>query len=262
MENLIAPPDSNARRILSKVPEITIIFWIAKILTTGMGEVFSDYLCNHINPVIAVAVSGIFLVAILIIQFSARRYIPWIYWLTVIMVSIFGTMAADVLHVGLGIPYIVTTIFYSTVLVAIFFTWYYVERTLSIHSIYTFRREIFYWATVLITFALGTATGDLTASTIKLGYLTSGAFFAFLIAVPAITYRLFKINEIFAFWFAYIMTRPLGASVADWIGLPLSRGGLGLGTGSVSLILTLIIIVIVAHLSIKQRKRIHQQVKI
>ena len=240
-------------QMLNKVPEITIFFWIIKVLTTGMGEVASDYLANQINPVIAVALAGICLVASLVLQFSVRRYVAWIYWLNVIMVSIFGTMAADVLHVGFGISYIVSTTFFVVVLAIIFATWYASEKTLSIHSIYTRHREFFYWATILTTFALGTAAGDMTATTMHLGYFFSGVLFALLIAIPALAYWLFGMNEIFAFWFAYIVTRPLGASFADWMGVSHNRGGLGLGTGSVSLGLTIIILGLVGYLAITRK---------
>lgn len=240
----------HSQRLFTKVPEITIYFWIIKVLTTGMGEVTSDYLAHQIDPVIAVALAGIGLVASLVLQFLVRRYIAWIYWLNVVMVSIFGTMAADVLHVGFGIPYIVSTIFFVVILAIIFVTWYVNEKTLSMHSIYTRRRELFYWATILTTFALGTAAGDMTAATMHLGYFFSGVLFAILIAIPAFAYWMFDLNEIFTFWFAYIVTRPLGASFADWIGVPYNRGGLGLGTGSVSLGLTIIILCLVGYLAI------------
>lgn len=244
---------NNAQLILTKVPEITVFFWIIKILTTGMGEVTSDYLANHINPVIAVTIAGIALVASLILQFSVSRYVAWIYWLTVIMVSIFGTMAADVLHVGLGIPYIISTIFFVVALAIIFAIWYTSEKTLSIHSVYTLRREFFYWVAILTTFSLGTAAGDMTASTMHLGYFYSGVLFVFLIAIPALAYLIFGLNEIFTFWFAYIITRPLGASFADWVGVPQSRGGLGIGTGLVSLGLTVIILCLVGYMAITRK---------
>ena len=203
---------------MKKVPEVTVFFWIVKLLTTAMGEVTSDYFVFQINPIIAVALGGIGLVIALVLQFSVRRYVAWIYWLAIIMVAIFGTMAADVLHVALGVPYLVSTIFFMVALVVIFVVWYMSEKTLSIHSIYTRRREMFYWATVMATFALGTAAGDMTASTMGLGYFASGAMFAILIAIPALAYWLFGLNEILAFWLAYILTRPLGASFADWAG--------------------------------------------
>lgn len=246
--------DSRGRQILNKVPEITIFFWIIKILTTGMGEVASDFLARQMDPVIVVAFCGIILIISLILQISMRRYIAWMYWSTVIIVSIFGTMAADVLHVGLGIPYIVSTAFFMTVLAIVFSIWYASEKTLSMHSIYTKRRELFYWATILTTFALGTAVGDMTASTMKLGYLNSGIMFAIIFVIPALAYWLFNINEIFAFWFAYIITRPLGASFADWMGVPQNRGGLGIGTGTVSLVLTVIILALVGYLSMTREK--------
>jgi uncharacterized membrane-anchored protein len=243
----------HGQRILTKVPEITVFFWITKVLTTGMGEVFSDYLVNHINPIIAVALAGIVLVGSLVMQFSVRRYEPWIYWLVVVMVSIFGTMAADVVHVILGIPYVVSTTFFTVVLAAIFVIWYAFEKTLAIHSIYTFRREAFYWITVLGTFALGTAAGDMTASTMHLGYFSSGVVFAALLAIPALGYLLFGLNEIFAFWFAYIMTRPVGASFSDWISASPKHGGVGLGEGPVSLFLTILIVILVGYLSFTRR---------
>jgi uncharacterized membrane-anchored protein len=158
-------------------------------------------------------------------------------------------MAADVLHLGLGIPYAVSTTFYAIVLTAVFLTWQRSELTLSIHSILTRRRELFYWAAVLATFALGTAAGDMTARTLGLGYLGSGIMFATLIAVPAVAYWRFGMNAILAFWFAYIVTRPLGASFADWLAVPHSRGGLGFGYGPVSLVLAVLIAGFVAYLA-------------
>jgi uncharacterized membrane-anchored protein len=240
------------KSLLVKVPEITLYFWIIKLLTTAMGEVTSDYLVYHINPFIAIALGGIGLVASLVLQFLVRRYIAWIYWLVVIMVSIFGTMTADAVHVGLGVPYFASSAFFVVMLTLIFTTWYKVEKTLSIHSIYTRRREAFYWATVMATFAFGTAAGDLTATSMHLGYFSSGILFTALIAIPALGY-LFGLNEIFAFWFAYIMTRPVGASFADWISVPHSSGGLGLGKGPVSLGLTILIVVLVGYLTVTRK---------
>jgi uncharacterized membrane-anchored protein len=240
-------------RILKKVPEITVYFWIIKLLTTAMGEATSDYMVHQFNPMIAVALGGSGLALALILQLAVRRYVAWIYWLAVVMVAIFGTMAADVLHIGLGIPYLVSAVFFAVALAVIFIVWYASEKTLSIHSIYTRRRELFYWATVMATFALGTAAGDMTASTLGLGYFSSGILFAVLIAVPILGYFLFGLNEILAFWFAYILTRPLGASFADWIGKPHSLGGLGLGDGQVSLILTLVIVGFVSYLTVTHK---------
>ena len=164
----------NRMNTIKRVPEITVFFWIIKLLTTGMGETTSDYLAHQMNPIFAVALAGSGLIAALLVQFSARRYIPWVYWLAVIMVAIFGTMAADAIHVGLYVPYLISTAGFAVALSVIFAVWYASERTLSIHRIYTFRRELFYWATVMATFALGTAAGDMTASTLGLGYFTSG----------------------------------------------------------------------------------------
>lgn len=230
-----------------KVPDLSVHFWIIKILSTAMGEALSDFLVHTIDPIIAVLLGAIGLVIALTIQFTSESYKPWKYWLTVSMVAIFGTMAADVLHIGLGIPYIISTLFFGFALAAVFVFWYRAEKTLSIHSIYTIRREVFYWLTVMATFALGTATGDMTAHTLGLGYLSSGILFAALFAVPAVLYFVFKLNEVVMFWTAYILTRPLGASFADWFGVPHDLGGLNFGRGWVSLILIIIIIALVVY---------------
>lgn len=240
-------------RTFRKVPEVIVYFWIIKLLTTALGESTSDYLVFHIDPYIAVALGGIGLVVALALQLTVRRYIAWIYWFTVIMVAIFGTMAADVVHIVLGVPYLTSTICFAIALAIIFTAWYVSEKTLSIHSIYTLRRELFYWAAVMATFALGTATGDMTAATLGLGYFLSGILFVILFLLPALAYWLFGLNEIFAFWFAYIMTRPLGASFADWLGKPHSMGGLGIGDGPVSLVLVVAIIGFVTYLSITRK---------
>ncbi len=239
--------------VLRKVPEVTVYFWIIKLLTTAMGEVTSDYLVHRFDPVIAVALGGIGFIIALVLQLWVRKYVAWIYWLAVVMVAIFGTMAADVLHIGLGIPYLYSTIFFAALLTVIFILWQKLEKTLSIHSINTHRRELFYWSTVMATFALGTAAGDMTAITLNLGYLSSGIMFAVIIAIPAIAYWKFGVNEVFAFWFAYIITRPLGASLADWVGKPQSLSGLGIGTGLVSLVLTALIAGFVGFLTITHK---------
>jgi uncharacterized membrane-anchored protein len=250
-------PSSDPVRIglrgMSKVPEITVYFWIIKVLTTGMGESTSDYLVHRLPPPVAVVLAGVALVGALVLQFRTPRYNVWAYWLAVVMVSVFGTMDADVLHIGLGIPYFISTTFFAVVLAVVFTAWYRSEHTLSIHSIVTRRRELYYWATVMTTFALGTAAGDLTARTFGLGYLGSGFLFAALIAVPAVCYWGFRLNAIVAFWFAYIVTRPLGASFADWMGAPHGQGGLGLGRGVVSLGLTALIVAFVAYLAVTER---------
>jgi uncharacterized membrane-anchored protein len=243
-------PVASARHPLSKVPEVTVYFWTTKVLTTGMGEATSDYLVHHFNREIAVVFGFTAFVAAMALQFFVRRYVTWIYWLAVAMVAVFGTMAADVLHVGLHIPYWASSVFYAVVLALIFVAWRRSEGTLSIHSIYTRRRETFYWATVLATFALGTAAGDWTARTVGLGYFGSGVMFLVVIAIPAVAYWRFGMNAIAAFWFAYIVTRPLGASFADWLAWPHSASGLGLGHGAVSLYSAVIIAGLVAYMSV------------
>lgn len=248
----------HTRHPFSKVPEITAYFWIIKVLTTGMGETTSDFFVKHMDPIIAVGLGALAFGVSLIFQFSAKKYVPWIYWLTVVMVSVFGTMAADVLHVVLGIPYIISTAFYAIVLAVIFLVWYLREKTLSIHSIHTRHREAFYWATVLATFALGTAAGDLTAMTLGWGYFYSGILFTLVIAIPALAYWKFGWNEIFTFWFAYIITRPLGASFADWMGKAHSLGGLGWGDGPVSIGWAIVIFGFVGYLALTRRDVEHQ----
>ncbi|HUD10806.1 MAG TPA: hypothetical protein VMS08_00225, partial [Candidatus Saccharimonadia bacterium] len=189
------------------------------------------------------------LAAALFLQFSVKKYIAWVYWLAVAMVAVFGTMSADGLHIELGIPYLVSSTFFAVVLVLIFIAWYIVEGTLSIHSINTCRREVFYWATVVATFALGTAAGDMTATTFHLGYLTSGIIFTVLFALPAVAYLWFGASEVLTFWIAYVLTRPLGASFADWFGAARDRGGLGWGTLPVALGLSGLIIIAVVYLT-------------
>jgi uncharacterized membrane-anchored protein len=237
----------------TRVPEITIYFWIVKLLTTAMGEATSDYLVFHINPYVAVILGGLGFVIALGLQLATGRYIAWVYWLLVVMVAIFGTMVADVIHIVLGVSYRLSTASFAAALIVIFIAWRQVEGTLSIHSITTLRRELFYWATVIATFALGTAAGDMTATTLHLGYFVSGLLFALLFVLPGLLYWRFGLNEIPAFWFAYVMTRPLGASFADWFGKPVNFGGLGYGSGLVSLVLTIAIIVPVAYLTVTRK---------
>jgi uncharacterized membrane-anchored protein len=241
------------RRGALRVPEITVYFWVIKALSTALGESTSDYLVHAMAPVVAVGLGFIAFVAALALQFSMRRYMAWTYWLAVVMVGVFGTMAADVLHVGFGVPYPVSSIFYGVVLLAVFVSWQKTEKTLSIHSVDTPRREAFYWAAVVATFAMGTAVGDLTAMTFHMGYFASGLLFAGVIAVPAIGYWRLSWNPIFSFWFAYVATRPFGASFADWMGKPQDVSGLGLGGGTVALTLGMAIFCLVAYLAITRR---------
>ncbi|HEX3540509.1 MAG TPA: hypothetical protein VHT75_08720 [Acidimicrobiales bacterium] len=241
---------AHRKRSQIKVPEITVYFWAVKILSTAMGEATSDYLVHRMDPVIAVTLAGAALLVVLGGQLVVRRYIPAVYWLTVVMVAIFGTMAADVMHIRFGVPYAASAAIFAAVLTVVFLTWYRVEGTLSIHSITTLRRELFYWVTVGTTFALGTAVGDLTAYTFHLGFLSSGILFIAVILIPLLAWRFAGMNEVAAFWFAYIVTRPLGASFADWMGTPHNIGGLNWGRGTVSIGLTVVIVILVAYLSV------------
>jgi uncharacterized membrane-anchored protein len=237
-----------------RVPQITVLFWVIKGLSTAMGESTSDYLVNTISPVVAVLIGFAGFVAAMIIQFRMRQYVAWAYWLAVVMVGVFGTMVADVLHVGFGVPYELSASLFAVLLTVNFFVWRRTEGTLSIHSIDTPRREVFYWLTVIATFALGTALGDLTAVDFHLGYFLSAVVFAVAIAIPAIGFATRILNPVVAFWIAYVLTRPLGASLADWLGKPQQVGGLGMGSGVVSLLLTTVIAVLVAYLSLAQTR--------
>jgi len=240
-------------RTALRVPEVTVWFWVVKGLSTAMGESTSDFLVHRLHPVPAVLLGFAGFCAALTVQFSMRRYSAWSYWLAVAMVGVFGTMAADVLHVGLHVPYLASALLCAAALTAVFVTWQRVEGTLSVHSINTTRREVFYWLAVVGTFALGTAVGDLTAVTLGLGYVVSIVGFALLIAVPGAGYRWFGWNAVFSFWFAYVVTRPLGASIADWVGKPVAAHGLGWGAGHMSLLLTAIIAALVTYLALTRR---------
>lgn len=240
-------------KTLRKVPEVTAVFWATKLLTTAMGEAFSDFLANTISPYLAVGLGFAAFVAALVLQFRTKRYMPWAYWLAVAMVAVFGTMAADVLHKQFGVPYWLSTAFFLVVLAAVFAVWHRVEGTLSIHSITSPRREVFYWLTVVSTFALGTAAGDWTAYSLGWGYLVSGVVFAGIILLPAVG-RLLKLGEVMTFWFAYIITRPLGASFADWFGKPHPHG-LDWGDGTVTLLLSVGIVAAVAYMTYDRKEK-------
>jgi len=234
-----------------KVPEITLIFWVLKLLTTGMGEAMSDFMGQHSVP-IAGAV-GIFGLAVAMwLQFRAPEYRAPVYWFAVMMVAVFGTMAADGIRDGAGISYSVTTPLFAAFVAATFFAWYRSEGTLSIHSITTRRREAFYWTAVLGTFALGTAAGDLTAYTLHLGFWTSAVLFAVVFALPAIGWWRLNLNPVIAFWAAYVVTRPLGASFADGLSKH-AGGGLGLGDGTVSAVALVVFIALVAYVAVTKR---------
>jgi uncharacterized membrane-anchored protein len=235
-----------------RVPQITVLFWVIKALSTAFGESTSDYLVNTISPIPAVLLGFVCFAAAMVIQFRMRRYVAWAYWLAVMMVGVFGTMVADVLHVGFGVPYALSASAFAILLVANFVVWRRVERTLSIHSIDSVRRETFYWLAVVATFALGTAAGDLAAVGLQFGYLLAAIVFAAAIAVPAIGFATRLLNPVLAFWMAYVLTRPLGASLADWFGKPTSLGGMGVGSGPVSLVLLMAIAGLVAYLSVSR----------
>jgi uncharacterized membrane-anchored protein len=232
-----------------KVPDPTPGFWGTKILSTAMGEAVSDYLVHAFNPVLAVGLGAVALVLSLVWQFRVKRYLPYVYWLAVAMVAIAGTMAADVLHVQFHVPYLVSSVLFAVVLAGVFYAWGRTEKTLSIHSIFTPRREVFYWLTVMATFALGTAAGDLTAITFNLGYFGSGVMFAVLIVLPLIAWRYLRFNSIAAFWISYVITRPLGASFADWLDKP-RPPGLAIGNGPVGLYLTAVLVLAVGVLTL------------
>ncbi len=255
MPRTLIAPAAGRRHLFSKVPEATAAFWIIKIMTTGMGETASDFMGNQPTLLAAalVAATAIVLVTALVLQFRADRYVAPIYWLAIVMISVVGTMVSDGSRVALGVSFLTSTITFVVVLVGVFGFWYRSERTLSIHSIYTRRRETFYWLAVVATFALGTSAGDMTARTLDLGYLGSGFMFIGVILVPAIAYRWFGMNPILSFWMAYVTTRPLGASFADWMAVRHSEGGLGWGTGPVTAVLAVVILAFVGYLTLSRR---------
>jgi uncharacterized membrane-anchored protein len=248
---LAAQPLSLSKRgpIAAKVPEITLLFWVIKLLTTAGGEATSDYLALGSHLVGAVVEVGLLVIG-LAWQFSTRRYVAAAYWFLAYAIAIFGTGVSDTLHLTFGLPYAATTILWAVVLAAVFWFWYRSEGTLSIHSITTRRRECFYWATVFATFALGTALGDFTATTLGLGYLSSVVLFAVIIAIPAVAWWKFRMNAILAFWFAYVITRPLGASIADYLSKPQSISGAGFGDGRIAVIMTIAVALGVCYLTI------------
>jgi uncharacterized membrane-anchored protein len=249
MSRLPAAKAERLEPLAAKVPEITVMFWVIKILTTGMGEAMSDALGQRSVP-LAGAVGVFGLAYALWLQFRVREYRAPVYWFAVMMVAVFGTMVADGLRDGASLPYSVTTPFFAMVVAAVFWRWYRSEGTLSIHSIVTRRRETYYWAAVLATFALGTAAGDLTAIQFNLGFLSSVVLFAVVIAVPALAWWRSALNPILAFWSAYVVTRPLGASFADWFSKPHAQTGLDAGDATVSLIALAVFVVLVAYVAI------------
>jgi uncharacterized membrane-anchored protein len=247
-----------AATMLNKVPEVTIYFWIIKILCTTVGETASDYLNESLGFGLArtSAVMSVLLVVILLAQFKARKYIPPLYWVSVVMISIVGTLITDNLSDIMGMPLEVSTIVFSVVLGVVFLTWYAYEKTLSIHTVVTTRREAFYWLVILFTFALGTAAGDLSAERLQLGYLVSIFIFGGLIALVTLGYYALHANAVLAFWLAYILTRPLGASIGDFLSQARADGGLGLGPTDTSYIFLAAILGLVGYLTVTRKDEI------
>jgi uncharacterized membrane-anchored protein len=256
-----AVPRSAARRMLNKVPEVTVYFWLIKILCTTVGETAADYLDTNLGFGLTNTtwVAGGVLVALLIAQFRARRYRAPLYWSVVVVISVFGTLITDNLTDNLGVSLTVTAPIFAVILAIVFAVWYRVEGTLSIHSIVTTRREMFYWLAILFTFALGTAAGDLLAEKLSLGYAVSIAIFAGAIALIALAHFRFGLGPILAFWLAYILTRPLGASIGDEMSQKdPSFGGLGLGTTTTSYVFLGLILVMVVYLALTGADRTEQ----
>jgi uncharacterized membrane-anchored protein len=233
----------------AKVPEIIGLFWVVKILTTAGGEVTSDFLKNWGNIGGGGTEVALFVIG-LVLQFSTRRYQAFAYWFLAYAIATAGTGISDFLHLDVHIPYAGTTLLWAVVLAAVFWSWYRSEGTLSIHSITTQRREAFYWATVFATFALGTALGDFTATSLNMGYLPSAILFFVVILVPALAWSRFGLNSIAAFWMAYIVTRPLGASISDWISKPSNITGIAFGNGPTAVVFAIATIALVAYLAI------------
>jgi len=243
------------RTLLNKVPQITVFFWVIKVLATTVGETFADYLTETIGMTLTTAsvVVGALLLVVLVFQFRASRYVAPLYWVAVVLISVVGTLITDHLVDDLGVELWVTTLVFAVALGATFTVWYRVERTLSIHSITTTRRELFYWLAILFTFALGTAAGDLLAESFGLGYALSAVLFAGAIALVWLAHTRFGLGAVLSFWIAYVLTRPLGASIGDLLSQPRADGGLGLGTTLTSALFLAAIAAIVVYLSVTRR---------
>ncbi|TFD83505.1 hypothetical protein E3T61_20910 [Cryobacterium lactosi] len=244
------------RRMLNKVPEVTLIFWVIKVLATTVGETAADFLNVDLGLGLAVTsiIMAVLLVAALIAQFELRRYVPAVYWLSVVLISVVGTLITDNLTDNLGVPLWITTVVFAVALAITFVVWFTSEKTLSIHSIFTTRRETFYWLAVLFTFALGTAAEDLVVESLNLGFLVALLVFAGAIALVAVAYFVFHLNAVLAFWIAYILTRPLGASTGDLLSQPTADGGLGLGTTGTSALFLAVILALVIVLSVRNKR--------
>ena len=254
---------TTSRRIrLNKVPEVTIYFWIIKVLCTTVGETAADYLNDNLGMGLTntTYIMGALLIAALFFQFKAEKYVPGVYWLAVVLISVVGTLITDNLTDNMGVALENTTVVFAVALAATFAVWYAVEKTLSIHSIVTVRREAFYWLAILFTFALGTAAGDLTAEKLNVGYWPSALLFAGLIAAVTVAHKAFGLNAVLSFWMAYVLTRPLGASIGDYLSQPTSDGGRGLGPNGTSLIFLVAILALVSYLTVTRRDEAPQAV--
>ena len=244
--------------MLNKVPEITLVFWIIKIMATTVGETAADVLSTtfKLGTVVTSYVMAVLLIIALVFQLRAKRYVPAIYWIVVVFISVVGTLISDNLVDNLGVSLATTSIIFAVALIAVFVFWYWSERTLSVHTIYTLRRELFYWAAILFTFSLGTSAGDLLSERMGLGYPLSALMFAAGIAIIYAAYRFGLVGEVLAFWLAYILTRPLGASMGDLLTQPKDAGGVGLGTIPISVVFLLVIVVLVVYLDREEKKRV------
>jgi uncharacterized membrane-anchored protein len=253
---MATPHEEAPERLVNRVPEVTLVFWILKILATTVGETAGDVLSItfKLGTVVTSYVMGVLLLIALAIQFRARRYVPWIYWLVVVFISVVGTLISDNLVDNLGVPLTTTTAIFTVALILVFVFWYMSEKTLSVHTIFTHRREAFYWAAILFTFSLGTSGGDLLSERMAVGYALSAVIFAAGIAIIYTLYRMRLIGEVLAFWLAYILTRPLGASMGDLLTQAPADGGLGLGTIPVSAVFLVIIVLLVVHLTREEKK--------
>lgn len=250
------------QKMLNRVPEVTIYFWIIKILATTVGETAADFLAFAMNLGLGVTsyiMGGLLLIALLN-QFRLKRYVPASYWLVVVLVSIVGTLITDRLVDEFGVTLMTTNIVFSVALLAVFALWYLSEKTLAMHSINTTKRELYYWAVILLTFALGTSTGDYLAEASGLGYAQSALVFGALIAIISAGYYYFQMNAVLAFWLAYILTRPFGASIGDLLSQPTKNGGFGYGTVGTSMLFLSIITSLVIYLSLKRKNRALQPI--
>lgn len=250
---------SESAAMFNKVPAVTTGFWIVKIMSTTVGETGADYLAVHIGwgAVVTGVIMAAFLALALVIQFRKRRYVPWIYWLTVVLVSVVGTQITDALTDKLDVSLYLTTTVFSVALAIIFGCWYQAEKSLSIHTIVTRKRELFYWLAILCTFALGTAAGDLATGKLGLGFRVGVIFFGTLIVLTGVAYRL-GLNAVLAFWVTYVSTRPLGASLGDLLSQSNEYGGVGLGTINTSIVFLSVIVVIVGFLTASQNRQLKE----